>query len=83
MFWKEAPYVYQGLQYLIKQYSNIVKYYFNLKYLFSILIYFKCNLFLWRKAEFSVSLLYYVNLLLKKHLFLFHNFLCCKGLFHE
>ncbi len=41
MFWKEAPYVYQGLQYLIKQYSNVVKYYFNLKYLYSILIYFK------------------------------------------
>jgi len=37
--------------------SNIVKYYYNLNELFSILIYFKCNLFLWCKAEFSASLL--------------------------
>ncbi len=34
--------------------SNIVKYYYNSKELFSILIYLKCNLLLWLKLNFSI-----------------------------
>ncbi len=36
--------------------NNIVKYYYNFKYLFLCEYIFKLNLFLWCKAEFSASL---------------------------
>ncbi len=42
--------------YLIKI-KLIVKYYYNLKWMFSILLCFKNNLSLWHNAEFSASLL--------------------------
>ncbi len=42
---------------IIVHYNNIVNYYFNLKELFSILIYFKWHYFCDGKAEFSAAII--------------------------
>ncbi len=55
-----VSYAHQAFIYWIKnteENCNILKYYYNLKECFSILIYLNYNLFLWCKAEFSASFL--------------------------